>query len=193
MRLEQLHDAARFDVIEAARQHAHHRALVVFVGAEHVEEFQAHPLRRQLLAVRCALGDGEIEQVLAPAVEIHRPQFLQRRDRGVVVKSRLAVAIGRGRGGVDQRLAGSGAPAPQRNRGVEVGRDDVVGVALGGRGVGAEMEHRLDLVAEAFEPGGEPFDRHDLEEVALGDVAPFVARAEPVDDNEIGAAQEKIP
>ncbi|MEZ0081040.1 hypothetical protein ABIF72_003514 [Bradyrhizobium japonicum] len=69
--------AARPHIIEAARQHAHHRALVVFVGAEHVEEFQSSPLRRQLLAARDALGDGEIEQVLAPAVEIHRPQFLQ--------------------------------------------------------------------------------------------------------------------
>src|ERR1700676_1826848 len=39
VRLEQFHDPAGPDVIETPRQHAHHRALVVFVGAEHVEEF----------------------------------------------------------------------------------------------------------------------------------------------------------
>ncbi len=50
------------------------------------------------------------------------------------------------------------------------------------------MKHRLDPLAIAVEPGEEPVDRHDLEEVALGDVAPFIARAEPVDDDEVGAA-----
>ena len=48
------------------------------------------------------------------------------------------------------------------------------------------MEHRLDPLAIPFEPGEKPVDRQDLEEIALGDVAPFVAVAEAVDDDEIG-------
>ena len=47
------------------------------------------------------------------------------------------------------------------------------------------MKHRLGFGAIALEPRREPLDRHDVAEVAFGDVAPFVARAEPVDDNEI--------
>ena len=65
--------AAGADVVKAACQHAGHRALVIFVGAEHVEIFQPDALRRQLLAAGAALGDQPVEQVLAPAVEIHWP------------------------------------------------------------------------------------------------------------------------
>ncbi len=67
MRLEQLHGRPRFDVVEAAREHAHHRTLVVLVWANHVEELQACPLRRERIAVRKHAGDREIEQMLAPA------------------------------------------------------------------------------------------------------------------------------
>src|SRR5205823_6669315 len=73
MRLEQLHRTARFDVLESARQHAHHRALVIFIGSEHVEELQARPLRRQLLTTGRALCDGHVEQMLAPPVKVHWP------------------------------------------------------------------------------------------------------------------------
>src|SRR4030081_1696985 len=47
-------------------------ALVIFVRAEHVEEFEAGALRRQLRAVGKPLGHGKIEQMLAEAVEVHR-------------------------------------------------------------------------------------------------------------------------
>src|SRR3569623_409096 len=40
MRLEQPDGFARLDVVEGFREHAHHRALVVLVRPEHVEELQ---------------------------------------------------------------------------------------------------------------------------------------------------------
>ncbi len=50
------------------------------------------------------------------------------------------------------------------------------------------MKDRLDVTAEPLQPREQPFDRHDLGEIALGDVAPFIATAEAVDDDEIGMA-----
>ena len=105
-----------------------------------------------------------------------------------VVKALRAVAVSGRRRGVDQRLLVDDAPAPQRDRGVEVGRDDQVGVGFGRRGVGAEVEHRLDLAAKPVEPVGQPVHRDDLEELALGDVAPFLVVAETVDDDDVSAA-----
>ena len=142
VRLEQLHGAARLDVVEAPRQHAHHRALVIFIGAEHVEEFQARPLRRQLLALGRALGDGHVEQMLAPAVQIHRPQRLQRIDRRVVAKSLRAVAIGRRRRGIDQRRCVGGAPVEQPHRQAKIGFDHQIAVGRGGLRDRAEMDDR---------------------------------------------------
>ena len=50
------------------------------------------------------------------------------------------------------------------------------------------MKHGLDRIAEPVEPIEQPVGRHDLVEIALRDVAPFVAAAEAVDDDEVGAA-----
>src|SRR5262245_45951490 len=50
------------------------------------------------------------------------------------------------------------------------------------------MKHRLDLASKALEPREQAFDRHDVAEIALGDIAPFVASAEVVDDHNIGTA-----
>src|SRR5437763_14691054 len=47
------------------------------------------------------------------------------------------------------------------------------------------MKNRLDLAAEPFEPGMQIVDRHDLEKIALGDVAPFLVMAEAVDNDKI--------
>src|SRR5271170_3838063 len=51
------------------------------------------------------------------------------------------------------------------------------------------MKHRLDLGAMALKPSDQPFDRHDIAKIALGDVAPFIPGAEAVDDHQIGAAR----
>src|SRR5437773_2393899 len=50
------------------------------------------------------------------------------------------------------------------------------------------MKDRVHPLAVPVEPGEQSLDRHDLEKVALGDVAPFVAAAEPVDDDQVGMA-----
>ena len=50
------------------------------------------------------------------------------------------------------------------------------------------MKDHLDPVAEPIEPGEQALDRHDLDKLALGDVAPFIAIAETVDDDEVGVA-----
>ena len=49
------------------------------------------------------------------------------------------------------------------------------------------MKHRLDIVAVRFEPGYQPVYRHDFVKSRLGDVAPLVAGAEPI-QHEVSAA-----
>jgi hypothetical protein len=68
---------------------------VIFVGAEHVEELQSGPLRRQPFAARGAFDHCHVEQMLAPAIEVHRPQLLQGVHGLVVAETGAAVAIGR--------------------------------------------------------------------------------------------------
>ena len=97
MGLEQAHRIARLRLIEALGDQAHHLALVILVGTEHVEELQAGPLRRQRRAPRGAVRDHEIEQVLAPAIEVERPQPPERSRIAVVGKSLGAASVGGGR------------------------------------------------------------------------------------------------
>ena len=111
-------------VVETLGDETHHLALVVFVGAKHVEEFKPGPLRRQLVLARDTLDDGEIEHVLAPAVEVQRLEPLERRARPVVGKAGAAVAIGRGRGGIDERRVRRRAPVEQAQRQPEIGFDE---------------------------------------------------------------------
>ena len=179
--------AARLDVVEAPRQHAHHRALVIFIGPEHVEEFQAGPLRRQLFAARRALGDRHVEQMLAPAVQIHRPQCLQRRHRRVVGETLRAVAIGRRRRGIDERRRMRRAPVEQPHRQPEIGLDHQIAVGRGGLRNGAEMDDGVEPAA--VQPGRQFGRRHDVGELALGEVAPFAVVAEQVANRDVGAAR----
>ena len=187
VRLEQFHRPARFDIVEAPRQHAHHRALVIFVGAEHVEEFQPGPLRRQPVASCRALGDGHVEQMLAPAVQIHRAQRLQRRYRLIVAKSLRAIAIGRCRGGIDQRRRIGGAPVQQPHRQPEIGLDHEIAVGRGGLRNGAEVDNGVQPAA--FQPVRQLVRRHDIGKLALGEIAPFAVLAEQVAHGHIGAAR----
>ena len=64
VRLEQPHRLAALGLVEALGDEAHHLALVVLVRPEHVEEFQARPLRRQRCRAGEAVGDRQIEQCL---------------------------------------------------------------------------------------------------------------------------------
>src|SRR5262245_44872413 len=93
VRLEQAHRLATLRLVETLGDETHHLALVVLVRAEHVEKLQAGPLRRQLLALVNPINDGEIKQLLAPAVEIHRSQLAQFRRLPVVGEALTAVAV----------------------------------------------------------------------------------------------------
>src|SRR5208282_4625817 len=63
-----------------------------------VEIFEPHAFRRQRQVLFTPLGDDLVDQMLAPAIEIERAQFLQRRERSVVVEElapRCRIASGR--------------------------------------------------------------------------------------------------
>ena len=83
---------------------------MILIRAEHVEEFEAHPLRRKLRAAREAIDNGEVEQMFAEAVQIHGPEPLQGRKRPVVIEARGAVAVSCSRGGIDEGSARRRAP-----------------------------------------------------------------------------------
>ncbi len=167
---------AGLGLVETLGDETHHLALVVFVGAEDVEEFKPGPLRRQLVLARDALDDGKIEHVLAPAVEVQRLEPLERGGRPVVGKAGRAVAIGGGRGGVDERRARRRAPVEQPQRQPEIGLHDEIAVGRGRRRNGAHMHHRVELAA--VEPAQQVRRRHEVGELAAGEVAPFAVAAE---------------
>ena len=186
VRLEQPDGLAGLGVVEPLGDEAHHFALVILVGAEHVEEFQPRPLRRHLLLARGALDHGHVEHMLAPAVEIHRLEFFKRADRPVVGKAVLAVAESRGRRGVDQRRARRRAPFQQAQRQPEIVFHDRVAIGRGGRGDGAHMHHGLELAA--VEPAQKIGRRHKIGDLAMCEIAPLAVAAENVVDGNVGAA-----
>jgi len=147
MGLEQPHRRAGLGLVEHLAEHAHHLALVVFVRAIDVEKLEPHPLRRQRLLPGRAIQDRKIEQMLAPAVKVHRPQPPQRRERGVIDKALIAVPVSCGGGRVNERGAGGCAPVEQSQRQSEVAFDDLVAVRRGCRRNGAEMNHGIELTS----------------------------------------------
>src|SRR5262249_52036538 len=102
--------------------------------------------------VREAIDYGEVEQMFAKAIKIHRLEPPQRRKRPVVVEAFAAVTVGRGRGGINEQRTRRRAPVQEPQRGAEIGGEDGVSVGGGGAGVGAERMPRLDL--GAVEPAG---------------------------------------
>src|ERR1700734_678233 len=178
VRFEQTYRPAGLGVGETLGDEAHHLAFVVFIRAEHVEEFKSHPLRRQFALTRGAFDDGEVEQMLAPAVEVHRLQSLERRERIVIDKACLAIAIGRGGGGIDKGRPRSRTPIEQAQRQPEIGFDDVVGVRGSRRRDRAEVDHRIELTA--IEPWQEFGGWDEIGKLAAGEIAPLGVAAEDV-------------
>ena len=156
VRLEQPDRLAGLGVVEHLGQHARHVTLVIFVRAVDVEEFQARPMRRQFFFFHVAVGHRLVEQVLAPAVEIHRLELAQRRRRPVVVEALRAVAIGRGRGGIDERRARRRAPVEQAQRQAEIVLHHQVAVGRGGVGDGAHVDDGVELAAVEPAPSARP-------------------------------------
>ena len=63
--------------------------------------------------------------------------------------------------------------------------DDEIAVGRGGRGDGAEMHDGVELAA--VEPAHEVRRRHEIGELAGGEIAPFAVAAEAVIDDDVGA------
>ena len=124
--------------------------------------------------------------MLAPAVEIHRPQLFQRRQRRVVAKALRAVAIGCGRGGIDERRWIVGAPVEQPQREAKIGFDDEIAVGRRGLGNRAEMDDGVELAS--LQPVREFIRWHDVHQLTLGEIAPFAVPAEQVAHHHVGAA-----
>src|SRR5207244_3568436 len=83
--------------------------LVIFVRAVDVEELEPGPGVR-VPPVRGEAGHAPVEQMLRPAIGVERPKLGQRSGAELVLETGAAVAIGRGRGGVDETRAMAGAP-----------------------------------------------------------------------------------
>ena len=176
---------ADLGLVETLGNETHHFALMVLVRAEDVEEFKPGPLRRQLVFARDALDDGDIEHVLAEAVEVHRLEPPERGKRPVVGKSGRAVTVSGGRGGVYERRAGRRAPVEQPQRQPEIIFHDEIAVGRGGRRDGAHMHHRVELAT--IEPARQVRRRNEFGELAAGEVAPFAVIAETVADGDVRA------
>src|SRR5689334_17942928 len=151
MRAEEVAGHAGLSAWKDLRGDALLAALVIFVGAIDVEEFEAGPLRRMRRAALDQPRHAAIEKLLRPAIGVKRSKLGKARRCAVIVETGAAIAIGRGRGGVDEARAGRRAPLPEHLRQREIVGDDEIGVGLGGRGGGTEMEDRI----EAARLGGE--------------------------------------
>ena len=75
----------------------------------------------------------------------------------------------------------------QPHREAEIGLDDEI--AVGRRGLGNRPHVDDRIQPAAVQPGGQFGRRHDVGELALGEVAPFVAVAEQVTHNDVRAAR----
>src|SRR5262249_21395551 len=93
MRFEQTHRPARPCDIENLGQDTGHVALVIFVWPVDIEKLQANPMGRQFFLLNVPVDHRKIEQVLAPAIEIHRLKLAQRIRRPVIVETMAAIAV----------------------------------------------------------------------------------------------------
>ena len=126
------------DLTVGLDHHALHGALVVFVGAVNIEEFQADHLAVQFLPQQ-----PEVEELLGVAVHVQRREA---GDQGrIVAEPQTAVAVS-GRGaGVDEARALVQGVAAEIAAVVEIVFHQKVRVALGGGGTGPQMDHGRDL------------------------------------------------
>ena len=126
-----------------------------------------------------------VEKLLRIPVGIQRtprPQIVRQ-----IVHPRGAVAVSRRRRRVDKARAAAQRPFGQLPRAAEIVAEQVVGIALGRRGTGAEMEH----VGEVAERAGFFFQSvvklvrlDELLESQRREVAPLVVGAELVDHDD---------
>ena len=185
IRLEQANRVARLRFIEALGDQAHHLAFVVLVGTKHVEEFQAGALWRQRCAPRGAVRNHEIEQMLAPTIEVERTQPLECGRIAVVGKSLCAAAVGRGRRRVNERGALRGTPLQKLQGQAKIRFDHQIAIACRGLRDRAEMNDPIERAA--IEPTKQVRRRYEVGELVLLQVAPLAVLAQRVVDHDIAA------
>ena len=78
------------------------------------------------------------------------------------------------------------APVEQPHRQPEIGLDHEIAVGRRGLRNGAEMDDGVEPAA--LQPVRQFGRRHDVGELALGEIAPFAVMAEHVADRDVGAA-----
>ena len=80
------------------------------------------------------------------------------------------------------------APVEQPHRQPEIGFDHEIAVGRGGLRNGAEMDDGVEPAA-AIQPRRQFGRRHDVGQLALGEIAPFAVMAEQVADRHVAAAR----
>ena len=95
----------------------------------------------------------------------------------------MAVAIGRGRGGVDERRARSRAPVKELQRQAEIGVDDEVAIGRGGLRDRPHVKDGVELAAR--QPARQIGRRDEIGQPALLQVAPLAFGAEMVAHGDI--------
>ena len=124
--------------------------------------------------------------MLAPGVGTQRPQAREVIRIRTILEPGPAVAVGCGRGRVDQRNALPSAVIPDVDGQAQVAFDESIDVGIHGRRNAAHVDHATDLSSEVREVIGYRLRRNDIEQPAFGDIAPLdIARAEMVADNDV--------
>ena len=126
------------DLVKGFENDAGHVALVIFIGAEHVEKLDARHLIFQLVP-----QNPQIENLLGVAVHVDRSEF--RNFCVLVGKSLRSVAVRRGGTGVDEADIVIQRPFGERPRVGKIILPQVVRVALGRRRAGAHVNNGADL------------------------------------------------
>ena len=157
VRFEQHHRARLLNLVEGVHDDRGHAALVVLVGAIHVEKLQSGPE----IGLFFLLQGPVVEVVFRVAVGVQRAVEGEQRLVGIGV-AQGAVAVGGGRGGVHQRQVVLHAGLPHLLRIVQVEHVEHGRVHLGGIGAGAEVEDELHLLVVGVEPLEKRFPVHVL-------------------------------
>jgi hypothetical protein len=146
MRAEKRHLARLLDFLEGMPNHRSHAAFVVFIGAIHIEKFEARPEKRFLLL----LERPHIKILFRLAVRIE--WFELWHLCLVVVVAQLTGAVSRCRGGIHQGDLIVVAFFPDGLRVVQVEAVKNTNVPLGGIGASTQMKTELNVGLVGIEP-----------------------------------------
>ena len=185
---EQPGRAAGGDLVVLDLHHRDHPALVVLVRAIDVEELEPDPLRRVRLARRQRRAPPEVEGVLGPAVQVERAQPLparpairhrrsppRRRHRWPPRRHRRSARHGRR---TSARCVADSSTLVAHTTSPSVAVVSLIAPRWKTISSGGWLSRNASISAGGIEPRRR----------VLGEVAPFAAGAQPVDDDRLVAA-----